>query len=104
METRRDNLKIIGAIGATCAFPFAADELYGQHVHATSPAAPEPSGPYIPKFFSPAEFEIVSKIAGLIIPATDTPGAIEAGVPRYIDAVVYANDEHQQTMREGLKW
>ena len=31
MAERRDALKIIGSIGATCAFPFAADELYAQH-------------------------------------------------------------------------
>ena len=34
MENRRETLKIIGAIGTTCAFPFAANELYGQHQHA----------------------------------------------------------------------
>ena len=33
MTNRRETLKIIGAIGATCAFPYASDELYGQHVH-----------------------------------------------------------------------
>ncbi len=33
-ESLRDALKIIGAIGATCIFPFQADELYGQHEHA----------------------------------------------------------------------
>jgi len=31
MANRRESLKIIGAIGTTCAFPFSADELYGQH-------------------------------------------------------------------------
>ena len=30
---RRGALKIIGAIGATCAYPFAGDELHGQTVH-----------------------------------------------------------------------
>ncbi len=33
MQTRREALKIIGAVGVTCAFPFSANELYGQHVH-----------------------------------------------------------------------
>ncbi len=33
MTNRREALKIIGAVGATCVFPFAANELYGQHVH-----------------------------------------------------------------------
>ena len=33
---RRGALKIISAIGATCAYPFASDELYGQTVGAPS--------------------------------------------------------------------
>ena len=43
-ETRRETLKILGAIGATCAFPFPADELYGQHVQPkdAKPAAARP--------------------------------------------------------------
>ena len=32
-ETRREALRLLGTITATCAFPFASDELYGQHVH-----------------------------------------------------------------------
>ena len=104
METRRDSLKIIGAIGATCAFPFAADELYGQHVHETSPPMAEPAGEYAPKFFTPAEYETISRIGDLIIPETDTPGAVGAGVPRYIDVVANANQEHRKPLREGIAW
>lgn len=102
MASRRESLKIIGAIGTTCAFPFSADELYGQHVHASNPTAPE--GPYTLKFFSADEFETLSRIAELIIPATDTPGAIGAGAPAYIDGVVSANPEHKKRFREGLAW
>jgi hypothetical protein len=102
MASRRESLKIIGAIGTTCAFPFSADELYGQHVHASNPAQPE--GPYTPKFFSTDEFETLSRITELIIPTTDTPGAIGAGVPGYIDGVVSANPEHKKRFREGLTW
>jgi hypothetical protein len=102
MENRRDTLKIIGAIGTTCAFPFAANDLYGQHQHA--PQVQAPRGPYTPKFFNATEYETVSRIADLIIPPTDTSGAIAAGVPEYIDYVVQNNREHQQLMRDGLLW
>ena len=90
MDSRRDSLKIIGAIGATCAFPFGADRLYGQHMHeqAGKPVTPAPAGPFTPKFFTAHEFAVVSRMAALIIPDTDTPGAITAGVPRYIDGAV----------------
>jgi hypothetical protein len=104
MESRRDTLKIIGAIGTTCAFPFAANNLYGQHQHGTQIQAQPPRGPYKPKFFTATEYEAVSRLAGLIIPPTDTPGAVAAGVPEYIDYVVHTNQEHQTPMREGLMW
>ncbi len=108
MDSRRDTLKIIGAIGTTCAFPFGADELYGQHAHAPAavPTAANDaaSAPYTPKFFSEGEFAVISRVADLIIPKTDTPGAVEAGVPAYIDSVAASNERHQGLFREGLRW
>ena len=104
-ETRRETLKILGAIGATCAFPFPADELYGQHVHVkgAKPAGPRPQA-YAPTFFGAGEYALVARLTDLIIPATDTPGAIGAGVPEYVDRVVSLNPEHQGLMRAGLEW
>jgi hypothetical protein len=107
VESRRNYLKIIGAVGATCAFPFAADELYGQeHAHEHgAPAFKAPAvPPFEPKFFNVAEGLVVVRLADLIIPPTDTPGASAAGVPQYIDMVVSNNPEHRNLMREGLAW
>jgi gluconate 2-dehydrogenase gamma chain len=106
METRRDTLKIIGAIGSTCAFPFAANTLYGQqeHHHAHAAQSHATRGPYHPKFFTAPEYETVSRLADLIIPPTDTAGAAAAGAPEYIDYVVDNNSEHQKVVREGLAW
>jgi hypothetical protein len=112
-EGRRETLKILGAMGSTCAFPFSANELYGQqapatppkevHQHAGPPERPAAvPGRVKPGYFSDAEFEIVSRLADLIIPATDTPGALAAGVPGYIDSVVGANKELQEIVRPGL--
>ena len=106
MAARRETLKIIGAIGATCSFPDKGNELYGQHQeagHAAHASGKQAStGPR--KFFTEAEFSLLSRVADLIIPDTDTPGAVKAGVPGYIDLVVDANPEHRQLMREGLAW
>jgi hypothetical protein len=104
-ETRRETLKILGAIGTTCAFPFSANELYGQHVHS-QPAgvAMAPAAPYQPVFFGPTEWDRLGKLADLIIPPTDTPGAVAAGVPQYIDQVLVANAENRGLMRAGLEW
>jgi hypothetical protein len=94
---------MLGAIGATCAFPFAGDELYGQHVHTTLAQTPA-SGPYTRAFFTAAEYAALSRLTDVIIPATDTPGAATAGVPEYIDRVVALNKEHQPLIRAGLAW
>lgn len=103
MTTRRHALKILGTIGATCAFPFAGDELYGQHVHVDLAQAPA-AGPYAPAFFTPAEYATLSRLTDAIIPATGTPGAVGAGVPEYIDRVVSLNTEHQSLVRAGIAW
>ncbi len=104
MDSRRDSLKIIGAIGTTCAFPFGADELYGQHMHeqAGQPTVPVAAGPFTPKFFTAHELAVVSRMAGLIIPDTVTPGAVAAGVPKYIDGALVLNAEMQLRYREGV--
>ena len=104
-ETRRGALKMLGAVGATCAFPFEGDELHGQHAQppAALPASGAP-GPYEPAFFTAAEYITLSALADAIVPPTDTPGAAAAGVPEYIDRVVSGNAETQPVMRGGLAW
>jgi hypothetical protein len=106
MESRRNALKIIGAIGATCSFPFSANQLYAQHQHRGSVEAPlEPAAesPFTPSFFTPDEFEIVSRVSDLIIPETDTPGAVASGTPRYIDLTVHEDLELQDLFRNGIE-
>jgi len=101
MAERRRALKIMGAIGVSCMFPYEADELYGQeHTHQEGQPAPLPR----PKAFNPSEFALVSRVADLIIPATNTPGALGAGVPFYIDSVVAASDPLLAVVRKGLEW
>lgn len=104
-ETRRTALKMLGAISATCAFPFAGDELYGQHHAPPQAAAPtDPSAPYTPSFFTPAEYRALARLVDVIIPPTDTPGGSGADAHAYIDRVVAANPEHQPLARTGLAW
>jgi gluconate 2-dehydrogenase gamma chain len=99
---RRSLLKIIGAIGATCAYPFAGDELFGQTLapHEHSPAPPRLST----RFFNDHDFQTISRISELIIPRSDTPGAIGAGVPEYIDIVIARDTDQQLLAADGLRW
>src|SRR4051812_16149955 len=99
---RRETLKIIGAISATCAFPFSSDELYGQQAPEHAHAAAQPATPVLPAkpvFFTESEFETIQRLADLIIPPSDTPGAVEAGVPAYIDYVVNSSAQWKRVFR-----
>jgi hypothetical protein len=87
----------------TCAFPFSANELYGQHVHPTGEALSESDAPFAPRFFTPMQFQVISRLTDLIIPPTETPGAAAAGVPEYIDLVVNEDPTLQVTFRDGLQ-
>ncbi len=94
MAKRRQVLQAIGVAGASCAL--------AQHRHQDAPE--QPASPAAPRFFTAAEFAVVSRLAGLIIPATETPGAIEVGVPAYIDGVLAGRSELQRLFRDGLAW
>jgi gluconate 2-dehydrogenase gamma chain len=93
---RRSLLKIFGAIGATCAYPFASDELYGQT------AAPQVES--VTRFFNRADFAVISRLTDLIGPETNSAGAVRAGVPQYIDMVISRNAEQQAIVADGLHW
>jgi len=97
---RRKVLKLFGAIGATCTFPFAGEELYGQTAHEHASFVPSSPG----RFLNDADFKAIARIADLIIPPTETPGAIQAGVPEYIDLVVSREPDHQTLIADGLRW
>jgi gluconate 2-dehydrogenase gamma chain len=99
---RRSLLKIIGAVGATCTYPFASEDLYGQTADQHHHTPPEQQAQ--PRFFNNADFQTISRIADLIIPETDTPGAIRAGVPAYIDLIVARNTDQQLVVADGLRW
>jgi gluconate 2-dehydrogenase gamma chain len=59
---------------------------------------------YTPDFFTKEQAELVSELAEIIIPRTDTPGAKDAGVPGFIDKILKEcyTKEDQDFYRAGL--
>ena len=59
-----------------------------------------------PAYLSPSQREIIAVIADIIIPETDTPGAIAAGVPRYIElmAADWLNDQERGIFDAGVAY
>jgi len=57
------------------------------------------------RFYSSKEIKLVSKISDLIIPRTDTPGALDVNVSGFLDSLMaeWANAETQQNHHRDIK-
>jgi gluconate 2-dehydrogenase gamma chain len=68
------------------------------------PAAAKRAGPYQPRFFTAAEFELLDHVCETILPADDeSGGARDARVPVYIDTIaLYADEKSKTGWRSGL--
>lgn len=73
----------------------------GQQQTAAKGDAPEPPPP---GYFTPEEIGLISAVAQIIIPETDTAGAIQAGVPKTLQdlATEWGDEAFQLYWREGL--
>ena len=89
--TRREALKRVAWLmgGTVSASAILAIQ---KGYSATTPAGRKPS------ILTPPQMSIVSAVAEIMIPRTDTPGAIDVGVPGFIDlmlAEVYAQTDRE---------
>lgn len=57
-----------------------------------------------PRFLDADQFALLGRIVDLMIPATDTPGAYDTGVHRFIDMMLaeYASEASQKTLLAAL--
>src|SRR5262245_19387857 len=96
--TRRQALVHLAAAfaaGATIDRWLAAD------VHAQLQSA----GATSPKALSPQQFRTLERLTDLIIPVENgKPGALEAGVPAWIDALLNVNEDLKSRYVTGLNW
>lgn len=96
--TRRDALRqSVLVIGGTAV---STSLLSGLLVSCTS----DPSIDWTPEFLTIDEAGMLNQFIDILLPTTDTPGAVEAGVPEFLDkfAQNYLPSEVQQKFRDGL--
>ena len=62
--------------------------------------APSPS----PRFYAEREMAVVSRVADLLLPRTETPGALDVQVPALLDRLMteWASSETQATHRAAI--
>lgn len=110
---RREIIRIMALASVASTFPgFQRWAFACEHASATRAVSTQATGKYQPQFFTEDEFQLVDRLAELIIPADDSPGAHDAGVSEFIDFMV-ANEADlsdsgegniQVVFRSGLKW
>lgn len=100
---RREILRIMATAAVAAQFPgFSKWAFACGHVgNAATQIAP---ATYQPQFFSAAEYPMVERLAEIIIPTDETPGAREAGVAEFIDFMVFSDPDQQYAFRTGLTW
>lgn len=102
MESRRQVLQglifSLGGAAALSAFQVAEAKPKKQTKAAKTVKA-KPAA-----FYSPDELALITFLADAIIPRTDTPGAIDAGVPAYMDNLylTWASEQTQTAHRAQL--
>jgi hypothetical protein len=96
--------EVVRFLGAALALPFlprsaeAAIEL-GEQLHLRLVGEEVPF-----RTLNPAQQALVTEIAELIIPETDTPGATSVQVPQFIDLILteWASDDERAAFLAGL--
>lgn len=101
--TRREAL---GHLAAAFTAAAVIDPLAARTAHAAvQQAAAAAGGTYTPKALSPEQFATLSRLTDLIIPADNgKPGALQAGVPAWIDMLLNVNEELKARYVTGLTW
>ena len=100
---RREILRILTMAAGVATFPGFSKWTFACS-HVGTPLAQIKPAVYRPVFFSAPEYALVERLADLIIPSDDTPGAHYAGVSEFVDLMVSRDPELQRDFRAGLRW
>jgi gluconate 2-dehydrogenase gamma chain len=100
--TRRDALQRLALAIAAAG---AIDTVDAREAHlAVQQAAATAGGKYAPKALSAREFATLERLADLIVPADDKPGALQAEVAPWIDMLLNVNADLKAKYTTGLAW
>ena len=97
---RRDALKRAALLtGFAISAPIASAVLSGCQPEVGATTA------YQPQFFTADEFAMVQQMTDLMLPRTETPGALDVGVPEFMDRGigVVAEEKNRSRFRSGLQ-
>lgn len=96
LDRRAALRRLSGLLGGIATAPLVSGLLGGC-------TPPEPTG-YAFAVLDDAQQRTVAALVDQIIPATDTPGAAEAGVPAFVDKILaeWAEPEERQAFLHGL--
>jgi gluconate 2-dehydrogenase gamma chain len=100
---RREILRILAIAAGVAAFPGFSKWAFAC-THIGNPLAQIKPAVYRPVFFSAPEYAMVERLADLIIPSDETPGARDAGVSEFVDLMVSRDPQLQRNFRDGLSW
>lgn len=99
---RRQVLQLLGSAPLAAGFAWTEAEAFDASRLARQAQA---AGGYKPQFFTAAEYATVGVLAELIIPKDErSGGALDAGVPEFIDFMMIDQPARQVAMRGGLAW
>jgi hypothetical protein len=102
--TRRELLRMAGAMVATSAVPLSAVEIGLARQRADLAAGPAGSA-YLPHWFTAHEYRTVRVLVDLVLPRDERSGsATDAGVPEFMDFLLREQAETAATIRGGLAW
>lgn len=104
---RRSVLKILSTAPVAAGFALTDAEAQQAHTHAQAAlqTAQKTGAAYAPKFFTASEYQTVRVLSDLIIPKDErSGGAIDAGVPEFMDFTMIDQPARQVAMRGGLAW
>jgi gluconate 2-dehydrogenase gamma chain len=102
---RRDMLKILGVVPGAALATSAPLSAAAQVLQEPS-AVPAPAKAYQPKVFNPHQWNTVQVLCDLMIPADQhDDGAVEAGVPQFIDDWLnFKGGDLATQIKGGLTW